>query len=378
LGIIDLLGLALLGVHVASDWLNDGIEWTVPLRAYGEWAVPYLAGRLAIQRIDDARGLLPVVLVVSLILGILSAVETLTGVNLHELAFGDRPVDQFPRDASRLGWKRAFGPTMHPIYFGTLQVLLFGWTLYAASRARRRRGPRWWRATPWIAAAGVFFTISRAPLLAIGVILYGTAFLTAPRFRSILTAVLVVAAIGAIAARQPLLDAIHLWGGDRPIVKKTARTITIGDEERPVSSVMTRVYFFEVYGLAMRRAGWLGFGTERTTGFPPRVPIGPQHAETLEQVWTVDNAYILLVLRFGYAGCTVFSAFLAAALCKLAWRGGQPLVPGQSYLASAAAALFAGLLLLSTVWMPHDFGFWLLWSIGAASGLDFSTPSDWE
>ena len=369
LGTIDLIGLALLAVHILSDWINDGLNWTVPLRAYGEWAVPFLAGRLALQSIDDVRKLLPFVLAVTVVFAAAAGIESFSGVNLFESVVGNRPVEQFSRNASRMGIKRAFGPAMHPIYFGSLQALLFAWTLYASSRSRRGAGPKWWRWTPWLTACGVFLTVSRAPLLALAVTLYATAVITLPAYRKALLGLGAVGIVSAALGWNSLLDALHLWGGELRHFKRNHPTVTIENEKRPISSTLTRVYFFEIYSLAMRRAGLLGFGTERTTGFPPRVPVGPQHAETLKRIWTLDNAYILLILRFGYLGCLAFVALGLAAVLILIRRSTRRGAAGSVFLAAVAGSILAQMLVLLTVWLPHDFGFWLLWSIGAASGL---------
>ncbi len=369
LNIVDFFGLMLLAVHITSDWTNDGFSWTVPLRAYGEWALPYLAGRMALQSIDDVHGLLPFVVAVSVFLAAISTIESVTRVNVEELAFGNRPVDQFPREASRLGLKRSFGPTMHPIYFGALQVLLFPWTLYAAARTRRGQGQRWWRWTPWFAGAGVFFTISRAPQLAVGVVVYVAAMLAKPHYRKWLFGVAAAGLFGGLIAWQSVLYVIHLMGGEQTVLEKFRPTFIIDGEKRQASSALQRVYFFDVYGLAMRRAGWFGFGTERTTGFPPRVPIGQQHVETLKRLWTVDNAYILITLRFGYLGLTCFVCLGIAAIAKYMQMGWLPQVHGLVFFAGMAGTLLATMLVLLTVWMPHDFGFWYLWSVGTASGL---------
>lgn len=366
---VDLCGLALLAVHVTSDWMNDGFNWTVPLRAYGEWAVPYLCGRLALQNIDDVRALLPFVVAVSMVLAAVSTIESVTRVNVVEVAFGNRPIDRTRREAERLGLKRAFGPTLHAIFFGTLQVLLFPWTLYAAARTQHRAGPRWWKWTPWFAGAGVFFTVSRAPQLAVGIVLYITAMMIKPQYRKWLIGIGAAGVVSSLMAWQSVLYVIHLIGGEQKTLEKHHPTVVIEGETQPTSSALARVHFFDIYGLAMRRAGWLGFGTDRTTGFPPRVPIGQQHVETLKRIWTLDNTYILVVLRFGYLGLACFVLMGMTAIVEYVLLGWRPQVPGAVFFASMAGTLMATMLILLTVYMPHDFGFWYLWSVGTASGL---------
>ena len=377
---VDMLGLAFFGLHILSDWNADGVSLTVPLRAYGEWAVPLLAGRFALQNIDDVRKLLPYVVIVGVILASIAAMESVTGTNPAELIFGNRPMEQIPRDMSRLGLQRAFGTTTHPIYFGALQTLIFPWTLYAASRTQRGAGPDWWRWAPWFSVAGVFFTISRGPILALGVILYVTAVITKPAYRKILWLLVFVAIVAGVIGWRSILDAFNRWGGELRPKKQPAPTIVIDEQKYIYSGTLTRLYLFDVYSLAIRRAGWLGFGTARTTGFPVRVPVGHQHTETVKRLPWIDNAYILLILRFGYLGCAVFTMLGIASVVAYVGMINRPFARGIIFCAAAGGGLVASGLLLTTVWMPHDFGFWLLWMIGTSSGLsaheqEFDDPS---
>lgn len=366
---IDLLGLALLGVHILSDWNCDGVNLTVPFRAYGEWAVPYLAGRLALQNIDDVRKLLPYFLFVIVSLTCISAIESLTGINAAEVVFGSRPTEQYSGAATRFGLNRAFGPSWQPIYFGALQAMLLPWSLYAASRTQRGVGASWWRWAPWLTVLGVLFTISRSPLFALGVILYVTAVITKPVYRKILWVLVFTTIVAGVIGWQSVFDAFHRWGGELQHTKRPAPTVVIDEQKNVYTGTLTRVYLFDVYSVAMRRAGWLGFGTERTTSFPVKVPIGHQYTETVKRLPTIDNAYILLILRFGYLGATIFTLLGIAAIEAFVSMVDRPFARGIVFCAAAAGALVAILLLLMTVWMPNDFGFWYLWTIGAASGL---------
>lgn len=361
---IDFLLLALVAAHLISDWHNDGFGWSVPLRAYGEWVLPYLAGRLALQSLEDVRRLMPFATVVAVVLGACATVEMLSGTNLPELLYGPRPWEEgAPRDLSRWGLKRAYGPTMNPIYFGALQLLLFPWAMYAAAR---RAGTSWWRVSPWICAAGIFATVSRAPQGALVALLFVMTMLLAPRWRWALSAVAATIVIAAATQRELVLDALHLWGGDK---RPHERTIVLDGEEVPYTNALHRAYLFRVYGTAMRRAGPFGFGTEAVTGFPINVPVGPQEVKTLDRLWCIDNAYILLWLRFGYVGVACFILLSAVAVATYALMALSPFAQGSVFYAGMAGALAGTLLLLLTVWMPHDFGFWYLWSLGAAAGL---------
>jgi hypothetical protein len=123
LGWLDAVMLSLVAVHLASDIDNSGWSWTLPLRVYGEWFVPYLAGRLALQSGEDMRALAPVGLAVALVLAVGGAFEGISGYHPWEWIYGERDYDGIVRDQPRWGVTRAWGCCGHPIYFGFLQVL---------------------------------------------------------------------------------------------------------------------------------------------------------------------------------------------------------------------------------------------------------------
>ena len=109
--------------HISADVTADGWTFATLFRAYGEWILPYVAGRLAIKTADDLKLLLPWVSGVVIALSLCAIVESLLGFNVVEMLFGDRPVAGFARNASRFGMKRAFVNTMHPIFYA-IQLLI--------------------------------------------------------------------------------------------------------------------------------------------------------------------------------------------------------------------------------------------------------------
>ncbi|MDB5348562.1 MAG: hypothetical protein JWP89_6939 [Schlesneria sp.] len=144
LGLVDRAMIYLILLHISVDWGYQGFSCAIPLRAYGEWFVPYVAGRLAIQKAEDLRALLPLMVVMVIVFAVISTVQGLTGLNLAETVFGHGQVDKNVPNMSRWGFHRAFGPLKNPNYFGVLQLLLFPSAVYAATRALRHTGPWWW------------------------------------------------------------------------------------------------------------------------------------------------------------------------------------------------------------------------------------------
>jgi len=376
LGLIDWAILSLFVVHMCSDWSQQGFSWSVPLRAYGEWYVPYVTGRIAIRNADDFRALMPIMVFAVIWLSVVSIVQGLTGIDLAETVFGSGQVDAHAREMSRWGFHRAFGPLKNPNYFGVLQLLLFPWSVYAAANAWNRRGPGWWLILPLLTAVGVFFPMSRASWVGLLISIVLVWLLTQTRWRVTLP-VLFVTIAALIAWKSALiidlLDAANTGDlnalSDNNVASETK--IKIGEEKVRYTNTLNRVYLIRIYGTAIQRGGLLGFGTEAVTGFPINVPIGQQDLETLKTIWTVDNAYLLIGLRFGYLGLVSFVVWcLSIAITWGQIAVSESLAPDlKAFTGTMAGVTAAIIFVLLTVWMPQDFGFWYIWTAGSCAGL---------
>jgi hypothetical protein len=372
LGLCDWAILAMIGVHIASDIANDGFSISILLRAYGEWFMPYVAGRLAFQRIDDVRWALPLAAGVSLALALQGVIEAMLSLrpNLFEfLAMQERPVpkgiESNAANASRWGFKRAYGPLMHSLYFGVLQVILMPWLLYASQRMMRNRGDEpsgkgWLWSIP-VTAVGVASSLSRGPFLAIGALLYGMYWVLTPRNRMVLGVIGVVAVLATVAISGSLLDQLDALTGE----DQSGQTTKSGDENVKFTSAGARKLLFTVYAHPMRHAGLLGYGTEACSSFPPDVPLN----QPVGRVKAVDNAYILFTLRFGYLGLLLFLAINVAAAWQFLSLADAASGDLKVWLAAMAGMVVTAMLMFMLVWMPQDIGFLYLFSLGASSGL---------
>ena len=189
----------LISVHLVSDVYYQGFQWIILGHIYAEWWVPYVLGRLAFQNRYDISRIWPVVVVVAIVLGCFSAVEMLTGNNLYELLAGPIPDEGRPGVAARWGLPRAYGPTLNPIYFGCLQLLLLGWCGYAALRAMTARAHWSWLFAPLPALMGIVATGSRAPILGAGLAIPALVFF---RFRRARVPLILLSLLGtAVASR---------------------------------------------------------------------------------------------------------------------------------------------------------------------------------
>jgi len=363
---LDLAVLLLIVSAIAADCLADGFSWLVIARAYAEWYMPYLLGRLAIQSFAEADSAAKVCAIVAAVLAGIAVVEAIAGTNVLELMFGQRPREGFPVDASRWGMKRAYGNCMHPIYFGVIGVLVAAWPAYLAINALRRKvSPAWLFSFP---AVGVwlFATGSRGPIVAFAIAVLAASFIAVKRTRVPILA-FGVAVIGFAALNlDGTFSLLEKWGN--PNAKR--RVIEIADEEREQSGTLNRLNIWRVYKIAANRAGLFGFGTEAVSSFPVNVPVGPAEVKTLRQTKYIDNVYLLLTLRFGYLGVGVFSVAAVSAIVQLIMVHRR--MPGRSpgiLAACLAGSLLGTYAVMMTVWMPPDYGFFLVWTWGVSSGL---------
>jgi hypothetical protein len=361
----DFAVLGMTATHVVSDTLASGFNAGILLRAYGEWILPYLAGRVAIQEVGDARWLLPMAVFVTLVLTLFGVFEMfMPDRNVFEyLVNQQRPYDaRAPYNMFRMGLQRAYGTTNHPMYFGTLMFLFYPWMCYAASRAAKKQGPAFWRAMPYVCALGVFTSISRSPLLAIPIAFYAMQLIQYPARRIFWLVGGVVLAVSLFFTWDKVYYALETISREA----NSDKMVQIHNQEYRYTGTSHRYLLFVAYGPALQRTGLIGYGTEKCGTFPPNVP-GTDKIPV--ELIAVDNAFLLFTLRFGYLGCLFFAAMSGTALwsfLKLAW---QPKPEGAMWLAAMAAMIVAMIVVLLTVWMPFDFGFLYIFCIGAAGGL---------
>ena len=364
--LVDWAILCLSVTHICVDWGHQGFSFSVPLRAYGEWYVPYVCGRLALRNADDVRALLPLMVGVIIWLAVISAVQGLTGVDLAETVFGVGQVDTNARMFSRWGIHRAFGHLRNPIYFGVLQLLLFPWSVYAAARAWNHRGPSWWLVLPLLTAVGVFFPMSRACQGGLVLSALLAWLLTRTRWQVTIPVLGVIVAAFALLQSELTINLLDAWGGGA-----RQRTIEIGGKQVSTSVTLNRIHIVKLYGPAMRKSGLFGFGTEAVTGFPINIPMGQQDLQTLKAIWTVDNSFLLMGLRFGYLGLACLLVW-CVGIAVTWWQitVGESITPGfKAFTGTMTAVSLAMLLVLLTVFMPEDFGFWYIWTAGTCAGL---------
>lgn len=363
LTLLDISVALMFVTHIVADSFATGFTIALPFSAYGEWVLPYVAGRFAVRSDKDVRFIAPWVIGVLMVLSVAAVYECVSGLNPFESIFGNRPVELAQRNSQRLGMKRAFGPTYHSIYFGMLIAVLTPWMVSFWQQFRSHALRPLAYLAGLISLAGAVGTVSRTPILTI---LASATGLMVVRFRAIRWPVLIMtlaAVTGFVLFPNKITDTVSQWsgGGDR------LRVIEVDGKETGFSGSRSRLVLFTAYSKALLKGGLTGYGSEAVSKFPPNIPYMQGKAETSE-ILAVDNAYILIMLRFGWlgAGCLVL-IFLTAIFSAALLHNNKP---DDLFPAAAASLLFvASTFSFFLVWMSYDFGFEILWTCGILSGL---------
>lgn len=350
--------------QIVSDVSVDGFSIGLPFAAYGEWALPYVAGRYAIRDRKDLRWIAKWVAGVLLVLCVMSLIESIARVNLFETVFGERSEELAGRRASRLGLDRAFGTCMHPIYFGMAIASLTPWWIWYVQNTESKTS----RSLGWclliVSLLGLLATVSRTPILTfLGML--GLLLLVRVHFLRI-PAIVVAAVVLFLFTRSPgeFADTIarYTGGGDRNLL------IEVEGQARISSGVRGRILIWSAYWKAMRHAGVTGYGSAATSKFPPEIPYLEGRAETGNDMKFVDNGYIVTVLRLGWLGAVLLVVMLLTGIFSAVSLYLDR--PDQMFFAAVAGFLFLYMLFsLMLVSNNYDFFLIVLWLLGIVGGL---------
>ncbi len=370
---ITLIDLAVVGLvvwHIVVDWMHEGFNPWIPLRAYGEWALPFVAGWFAVMHRGSISLLAPWFAGVAVVAAVLALPEAIVGINSWELLFGE--VDDLVKvhRGQRYGLlNRAMGPTRHPIFLGIVLLMLIPWAVsLIGSEQRRRRQVFGWLSLLTI-VLGMFATMSRGPL--IGLVVSGV---TAACFYS-----LWARRIFGVAAVAGLFAVVIGWSSFIDFLDRTENTQSFGNVielngvVEQYTGTRNRLFVVKVYGPLVLRGGAVGFGTTAVSSFPPNIPGLPVLARTREVLGIVDNSFILIGLRFGLVGLGLLLMLLAATIVKayvLARQLSLVTYPnGPGFLVALGSILVGVSVVILSVFSSYEFFFWILFTCGVVSGL---------
>jgi hypothetical protein len=368
---LDVVVIGLLLVGAISDLRFSGFTIGDPLKIYGEFVLPYFAGRFAFMRSGVLRYASPVFVASGIVLCAGVAFESLSGVNLWEWLFA--PTDDLVSRSRGLRYDllyRAAGPTRHPIFLGIVCMLLVPWCVALLAR----KEPVWqrWLGGAGLAAAflGVCATVSRGPLLA----LVASALVAIPIAWPQATKWFL--GIGGVVGIVAALS----WGQLLAWVESTessdqvrSRVIEVEGRADVYTGTRNRLWVWEIYAPLVVKGGPLGFGTDAVSSFPPNIPGLPANKKARQLLGIVDNSYLLIGLRYGWIGLGLFMSLLGGTIftaIQLRRSAGMILYPdGPAFLTAMASILVGVALEMLTVFSSYDFMFWVLFHCGVVAGL---------
>ncbi len=354
LTLIDGLVLMLLGVAAASLQHSDTFSASEFLAIIGSLLLPYFFGRLLIGSLADLRALVPSACAGCMVLSLFSIFESTTKINPINLV-AQRYGSLNSETNNRMNLRRAEGPFGHPIYLGMSLALLFPWTLEAARLARKKRLHWMYLAAPMLCLLGVFGTVSRGPILVVAASAMASLFFAVPRLRIPVIAASAGAMLLALTAWPLVIEQLESFSGEKAKYK-----VSIDGREFEYTGTRHRELLYAVYDKALIDAGLLGHGKWRAKESHEAL-VEPHLRQSFQ---SIDNHYILLVLNWGKVGFIVFVTF---GLFAIASGGLLALMVDQNdrLLIGGLTGSVAGVMvLLVSVWLANDYGFYWLASIG--------------
>lgn len=365
---LDWMVAAMTVWHFCAECSHSGYSVGLAAGAYGEWALPYVAGRFAVMHTGAIARLIPWVLGIVAVLVLPMLYEMISGVNLWEQIFG--PVDDLVKRYRGRRWDlifRAMGNTRHPLFIAAILTLLIPWCLALAATVHNQK--RWLGISGACASLlGIIATASRGPLLSL---LIATAFGVAIRSRKVAVVLVVLLAI-LFAGFVWKPDAI-LGQFDRLTGVDSAKAMEVDGSVELYSSSRNRFWVWRIYGPLVPKGGLFGYGTDAMSTFPPNIPGLPARAETREQFGIVDNSIILTGLRFGIPGSVLLTLLVVAGIWNSITQ--QRLVQTtlgdleSRYLMYGGCGIVALFIQFNLIFLSYEYAFWLLVHLGVIAGL---------
>ncbi|MCC9654427.1 O-antigen ligase family protein [Rhodopirellula halodulae] len=379
LGLLDYLIGAITIWHIIVDTYHGEQPLAVAAQAYGQWMLPYAAGRYAFLHRNSLLKLGPVFAIAGAIISLLCVAEACSGTNIWETAFAPR--DELVNFNGRVRYGiayRACGPTRHAIFLSNMLLTLIPFAILMTQReinwfpklGKRNRLPG--LAIVAILTAGIASSLSRGPLITLYVAgCLSIAWLYRPAAWTLLGASL-IAAILVAANWNEFIRLIESNEQDR----KRASVLVVDDEDEAIiyTGTRNRLVILQVYVPIFLEGGPLGYGTTASTGFPPKdLPGLPTAPKVRKRLGIVDNAFLNNGLRFGWVGLVLFAGLFVLATSTalhLARRASTYFFPlDQRYFIAVAMLSIAFLFEIATVFWSYDYATWMLLGFGTVSGL---------
>ncbi len=357
-------------VAIISDAFNDGFQWYRPILSYGELLLPFYAGRFLLMRPGVQWRAAQWFAIAGIVVSVLAMLEAVSGTSIWETLLAPKDDYVTTGESQRYGlWFRATGPTRHPIFLSIVLTLCIPWCISLIGNSY----DRWSKTLGGIALvtilAGMASTLSRGAIVSCVLALLVVVMLVFERTRIWISLGVLASAILAGVFWDRVVDAV-VSTQDADV-----RSFVVNVNGKPESYTGTnnRLFILKIYGPKVIEAGPLGFGTERTSQFPPDLPGLSTTVKQSKLLSTVDNSYVLFGLRYGWLGLAALIALFVMTIftcVRLRATGSIVLAPDVYWLVTSLAGILAGVMVtVSTVFSCYDFFFWLLFSCGLVAGL---------
>ena len=349
----DVVILALVIAIVSSRLLLFGPSPSWGLRVAIDWLLPYMFGRLLFADMGIVRSMTMVVVVSLCVLLSHAIIEAVLGLNVLQSMSGQF---KWHTISYRFGLKRAEGGLTHPIYFGFALVLLMPWSIYAWSLARRRMAPKWWRYSPLMNLGCIILSGSRGAIIASAIALSTAFFVRRKNRLSHLFIIIGLCAVTVIYWGQ-ILDGLRRWGGE----SRDERVVVINGREFAYSGTLHRIVQMRVYERALWECGLLGFSD---VGTPDSKCLAHVDYHLRDLFFSIDNHYLQFTLDCGYLGIGLFVLLGVVVISYMVEAATESTRPESLLAASFAGTTLATMIMLWTVWLPPELGFYFLFNCG--------------
>lgn len=343
--------------------IKEGLSPLTPVEFARQYLLPYIIGRIFIQRSKDIEEIAPVLCRILLIVTVLGVLEALTRKNLvneiFRMHFGLLEMGE----GYRWGMKRAIGNVRHPIFNGLMLVMVLPWTVAVHHFWKRgeQKGEKrkLWKRAPWLVGISVFFSVSRGPHAAAIATAGILTFFRKPALRvPIVMGGMLLAAVG-IGARDEIMHfAGKLAGEEEP---DDNSYVSIDGELYIYTGTKHRALLDIAYAEAVRRNDFWGYGAGLEN-----VPV-PEDAK--QRFSSIDNHYLMFFLQFGHSGFWLFQLLQTCAVLQVfccAWN----IKHGRSILCAGLTGSLIGVgLLIKSVWFDPDYGTVWLFCAGLSACL---------
>ena len=352
------MGLLFLSILI-TVFLKEHLVPLTPFEFGRQLLLPYLIGRIFLQRSKDIEEIAPVLSRVILIVTVLGILEALTRRNLVNEVFGMRFGLLETGEGYRWGMKRAIGSVRHPIFNGLMLVMVIPWTV--AVHHYWKRGPKrkLWRQMPLMGALAVFFSVSRGPHAAAIATAGIMTFFRKPLLRVPIAVGTITLAVIAVGAKDQIMHFAGKLAGEEELDENSY--VSINGELYAYTGTRHRELLDIVYAEAVVRNDFWGYGAGLKN-----VPV-PEDAK--QRFSSIDNDYLMFFLQFGYSGFYLFNILQVCAVLQVfccAWNTKH----GRSILCAGLTGSFVGVgMLIKSVWFDTDYGTVWLFCAGLSACL---------